>query len=450
MDRYETSALLDFINAVVWPTRTVRAVTTPAGESQIDVLGSWATATDLPLAWINGNRVTGSITWISPTRIQLPVTAAFGAQVIVYVSPGAGTGYLPRSGAVAMQGILNMANFKIQNLGSSVLGSDAMRRDEAEAIIASQLGANYLLKAGGTMTGNIFLPATAVGTLTNLQAVRKELVALLNGTQAFTARQLGVSTVDADPTNTLATKDFVLAKVAAVSPALALPTLGKTDFLTAGTFTSAFIVPAGVTVLWVQARGASGGGGGVADTETNPLGGVGGSGAVAYARLTVTPAATLDIIVGGGGGGGGYTALYGDGGGGGGGGGGMSSITGVNISVIAGGGGGGGGVSATGYGAGGVGGAGGVIGGRVSSGGVGGTAGSGGITQGGVGGAGGSSGGGASGNGGAGTVLVSGSATVNNLFQDYVHTVNTPTNGGSPIPPENSQNGASGSVTIRW
>ena len=436
MDRYESAALLDFVNAVVWPTRTLRVVTTGGGESQVDVnapVGGWNTTLDVPMAWINGNRVAAAVTWISGTRVQLPVTASLGQQIIIFITPGAGTGYLSRNGLVAMTGALDLGGFRAKKAGPSVEPDDLVRRDEVIAIAQALLGANYLLLTGGTMVGNIDLPTTPVGSLGANQAVRKSLVALLDASQAFTGKPTAPSTVDGDSGSVLVTKDWVSAKVAAVAPSLALPTMGKNEWLTPGTYTNAFTVPGGVTKLWVQVRGAGGGGGEPASSYANTETGRGGSGGVGYALISVTAGQQLTVVAGGGGGDGGGGGF---GNGGGGGGGGASKVIVGGISVIAGGGGGGGGQFGNG-GAGGVAGSGG------------GAAGSGGTEVGGVGGV------APSGVGGDGGVSISGA--VNNEIQDYVFTNNVMASGGQGGTTDNtpsitsvSKPGSNGSVVIRW
>jgi hypothetical protein len=261
MDRYEQAALYDFVATIVWPTRTVRLVTTGGGEQEFTVnapVGGWATATDAPMAWVNGSRVTGAITWVSGTRVSLPSTVAVGSQVIIYVHPGGGSGYLPRTGLAAMLGALDMANFQVKNLGASTAAHHAVRRDEVLAIVSQLVGGNYVLKAGDQMAGDLLLMA-ATGILDDASAVRRDMVALLDATQDFTGKIKGVTTEDADADTTLTTKDWVSGKVAADLADLRFPSRLWVR-TTPGTYTLA--IPAGVTQIFAHLRGGDGGGGG--------------------------------------------------------------------------------------------------------------------------------------------------------------------------------------------
>ena len=287
MDTYERAALADFVASVIWPSRTIRVTT--ASEQQFDILGTWVTATDAPLAWIDGQRVTGAITWVTPSRVQLPAAVAAGRQVVILVHPGAGSSYLPRNGLSAMLGNLAMGAFRITGLAPSVAADDAVRRDEVISIVSSLVGANYLLKSGGVMTGHINLPGTAPAAD---QAVRRDRVALLDGSQAFTAPQSGVAATAAAHLVTKAQLDAVSGS--------AVPA-GSTLLTTVGAQT--FTVPAGVTRINLLLVG--GGGAGGRGTNFNGLGGGGsgggGGGTVVAYRIPVTPAQVIAITVGQGG-----------------------------------------------------------------------------------------------------------------------------------------------------
>jgi hypothetical protein len=378
MDNYELAALADFVASVVWPSRTVAIAT--SNQTDFPVLGTWDTVNDVAIAWINGQRYAGAITWLSASEVELADPVAAGAQVIIYVSPGAGTGYLPRTGLAAMLGKLNMATFQIENLGASTQGHHAVRRDEVLALATSLLGANYLLKTGGQMAGGLLLRAANLITGAS-EAVRRDMVALLNGSQPFTGKQAGVSTVDGDAATTLTTKDFVLSKVASAA-ANYFPNQ-QAIYTTPGTYT--LDLPAGATRAWVYVKGANGGQGGESD---NPSGGAPGPGGKlgwsgGLWRGVMAVAGQLAIVVGGAGGTGANSTSGGDGGGGGGGGGGSRVQDGTNKVVGGGGGGGSGerGASGDASAYGGAGGAAATAGGLGGGSNAGGSAGSGGITE---------------------------------------------------------------------
>jgi hypothetical protein len=363
MDLAQRSALLDFLMTVVWPARTVQLVSA-ASQTVFAVRGVWDTAHDWPMAWINGNRVAATLT--GPSQVTLAVPAVRGQQVIVIVSPGSGSGYVPRSGASAMLGPFDFGGFRGRKLAPSVEHDDAVRRDEVDQLVMKLLGGNYVLKTGDEMTGPLLLPAAA-GLTDPKAAVRRDMVALLDGSQAFTGKQKGLATVAGDDALTLVTKGYVDGKVDAV---VSVPR-NKAVFST----------PAPTDYTWTNTTGRAvtmyalvrGGGGGCAYYLA-----AGGTGAVVLAGFTVPVGGSVVIRCGGGGKNGGYTSSYYQRGGGGGGSGSRIIVKGANgdiiATIVAGGGGGGGGTN-DGFGdvAGGAGG--------VAAGGVGGAAGIGGITD---------------------------------------------------------------------
>lgn len=370
MDRYEKAALLDFVASVVWPTRTVALVTAGGGQSTFNVnapAGGWDTVHDLAMAWINGQRVAGAITWVDGDTITLPVAAPQGSQVIIFVSPGAGTGYLARTGLAAMLGALDMGNFPIANLGASSQAHHAVRRDEVLSIVAQLVGGNYVAKAGDTMAGALLLAAD--DDTKPAAAVRRSLVALLDASQHFTGKIRAPSTEDADHAQTLTTKDWVEAYVQEQLANTQAPN-HELVFSTAGggyTFTVGTDCASTVRKLWVYAKGGKGGNGAVG---FNCGGGAGALGGVIAGSFRVVDDAVLNIVVGGNGANsvhpnfdGGKWPSPGAGGGGG------TQITTSTTSITAGGGGGGGGGKDTtnsgGSGNGGNGGAGGEPGAAV-------------------------------------------------------------------------------------
>jgi hypothetical protein len=339
MDRYEKAALLDFLLSTVWPTRTPALVTNPAGQATFTVRapdGGWATATDMPMAWINGQRVTGTITWVDGYTVTLPSPAPMGSQVVILINPGAGSGYLARSGALAMLGQLNMANFQIANLGASTLAHHAVRRDEVATLVAQLVGGNFVAKSGDTMAGELLQIAANLIT-SPAAAVRRDMVTLRDGTQGFTARVDGVATIDTDPITTLTTKGWVESYVQA-QLAAAQPPNNTATF--SGSGSHSWPVPSGVRKIWVYTKGARGGRGG--RYTASPDGdNIGGDGGVISGSIPVVPGAIIPIVVGPVGADGGDFWEERNGNGSGGGGGGASQVS-VGDQTITGGGGGGG------------------------------------------------------------------------------------------------------------
>ena len=318
--------------------------------------------------------------------------------------------------------------------------------------IATTLGVTFLrIDGGNNMLANLKVgdgttnykiinqaPGTAVTDGVNLGQV-----ALLNGSQNFSADIHGVATTGGSTSTTLATKSYVDSSVASIHNEL------PTTFVGPFTSSSTFTVPANIYSVWAYIKGGGGGGGGGA---TSKIGGNGASGGTAFARFAVTPGTVVTYTVGGGGGGGGSQggSTYA---GGGGGGGGATTVTASGISLIAGGGGGGsgGGTSPENGGAGGAGGAAGTV---STSGAAAGTAGSGGTTNGGTGGS--TAVGSVNGNAGSSPTgyTVSGATTLVNpyVYQEVSITSYgvggigaVATSGGSSVP---GTSGSSGAVVI--
>jgi len=451
MNASEKAALIDFVDSVVWPGRTVR--TTTASEDDFNLTAAWNVTYDLPNVWVNGNKYTGAVTWNSSTSIHTATAIPAGSLVVILVYPGSGANYLARTpGSAGMNGNLPLGGNRVTGLGASVDPSDAVRRDEVEEIAEALIGANYLLKSGGTMTGAITLAGNASSAL---HAVPKQQVALLDGSQAFTAPQSGVT-----PTTSahLATKDYVDSQVSAVVGG-SLPPNRKVSYTTPGQVDLTGLVAG--TKYWAQVIGGSGGPGGHG-LQLIP-GGDGGPGAVEEFAFVLS-GTTMTIITGGGG----YKGLdnggSGTGGAGGGGGGAASQIINGSTILTAGGGGGGGGGHSEGAPGenGGNGGAGGTDGQSSAS--AGGTAGTGGTlgdktANGGVGGSGGD-GSTAPTSGGAGTASSVPSSILSQYNEDWAFPVTSPPavglakinsadNGGAGIT-RTATDGGHGSVTLRW
>lgn len=113
------------------------------------------------------------------------------------------------------------------------------------------------------------------------------------------------SAQDAQDNGDIATllANFITGVEAVVTAALAAKTKNQGVFTANGTF----VVPAGVTTVFVRAWGAGGGGSGGA-------GGSGGGGSYAEGYVTVTPGASIAVTVGGGGAGASSAAAAGNGG----------------------------------------------------------------------------------------------------------------------------------------
>jgi hypothetical protein len=116
------------------------------------------------------------------------------------------------------------------------------------------------------------------------------------GSLAVTGKAISSSTVDSDPGNTLVTKDYLDARLAALSPAApSVPTVTTWD--SPGTYT--YVVPAGVTSITVTGTGAGGGG---FNKGSNPEGAWfysgSGAGGVIDQTVSVTPGELLTVIVG--------------------------------------------------------------------------------------------------------------------------------------------------------
>jgi hypothetical protein len=450
MDIREKAALLDFINTVVWPGRTVRRVSTPAGEDTFTLNSSWNSDYDTPMAWIDGNRVTGQITWddITPvvynsgedneytvymsSTVVLPDIVPYNKQVVILISPGSGANYIPRDPQdSSLLGDLDCGGKRLKKIHASVDPDDAIQRQEVLAIIAAEIGAHYVLKAGDTMEGTLGVAAaTEAG-----HAVRMDQVPLLDGTQPFTSEQGGV---DATTDTGLVTKGQMDTAIAGA--AVGLPNR-KRVWSTPGVGFSWDPPITGKAVARL-ASGAGGGGGG--RTNQPYVAGAGANGTVAIVGLDVVVGTPVVIDVGGGGYGGVACGDEGIGGPGGGGGGSATRVTaGTQVATVGGGGGGGcayyedAGVETGAGGPGGTkgqdsakpGGAAGTLGAGTAEGGAGGAA--------------------KGGNGVAGTAVIA-PALDSEYDQSWAFPVTTPPTGGAAVVNENGANGGHGSVEIRW
>jgi len=138
--------------------------------------------------------------------------------------------------------------------------------------------------------GNVSAPVTVSATN------QEKAGGLWLGSLGITGKAVSSSTVDGDPGNTLVTKDYLDARLAALAPvAPTTPTVTTWD--TPGTYT--YVVPSGVTSISVTGTGAGGGGFNKGD---NPEGawfysGSGGGGTIDQS-VAVTSGESLTVIVG--------------------------------------------------------------------------------------------------------------------------------------------------------
>jgi hypothetical protein len=113
---------------------------------------------------------------------------------------------------------MNMGGHRIGGLAPSAASNDAVRRDEVQALATAGGDADYLRRDGANSATNDLnigghkLTAVAAGTNAT-DAVNKSQVALLDGTQPFTAVIGGVTPTD--PAH-LATKGYVDAQVSGI------------------------------------------------------------------------------------------------------------------------------------------------------------------------------------------------------------------------------------------
>ena len=139
--------------------------------------------------------------------------------------------------------------------------------------------------------GNVSAPITVSATN------QEKTGGLWLGSLGITGKAVSSSTVDSDPNNTLVTKDYLDARLAALAPATpTTPTVTTWD--TPGTYS--YVVPSGVTSITVT---GTGGGGSGFSMGPNPGGswfysGSGGGGVIDQS-VAVTPDETLTVVVGG-------------------------------------------------------------------------------------------------------------------------------------------------------
>jgi hypothetical protein len=108
---------------------------------------------DVPFVWVNGVRkLQTDVSWVDANTVRLADAPGLGKNVKILVGIGGNSGYLLRSGTLAMTGDLDMGGNIIKNCGVGSEDDDVAIRDELDF---SGLSAIYLTKAGGTMTGTL-------------------------------------------------------------------------------------------------------------------------------------------------------------------------------------------------------------------------------------------------------------------------------------------------------
>ena len=348
MDRRELAAITDFVLTVIWPSRTYATVTAGGGQTVFPIIGTWNTTYDTPMVWVNGNRYTGTATLTGASQVTLSTSQPLGTQVIILVTPGSGTGYLPRNPAgAAMLGSLNMGNLRITDLANAVNPTDAVPYQQITDIVNTLLGGNYVLKAGSDMSGNLGLPVPApladeggsdvTGTPLTKAARRNEVVRkAVIGTQTLTGKLATPETVDGDGDTILTTKKWVLRRFQSI----AFPDTEVRLIPGATSWTNPHAIDL-VVYLYLAAGG--GGGGGRRSDALYGQGMDGGRGAKRIKRIVIPASAIVPVVIGGGGGGGSGPTGGDFRTGGGGGGGGSTKITIDGVDYVVGGGAGGGG-----------------------------------------------------------------------------------------------------------
>lgn len=259
---FTREVLVDFVASVIWPAMTVHTATT--AQTDFDLPNSWDTGNDTILAWKNGARQSG-MTWVDADTVQLAAPCAADDVVHILITPGGGTNYLPRTGLAAMLGNLLMGGFQVTGLGASTQNDHAVRRDEVEALALASGNSSYLRRDGTNWPpvadlalGNRKLTGLGAATAAG-DAVRRDLVALLDGSQPFTAPVGGVTPTDAAH---LATKGYVDATAAGTQRGVFLTrqTSGPADIIPLGNGQFRWRCPDGVTTM--RFHGIGGGGGG--------------------------------------------------------------------------------------------------------------------------------------------------------------------------------------------
>jgi hypothetical protein len=185
-------------------------------------------------------------------------------------SGGAGAIFDVYTGAT----LVSSMELKVNNAGLTVISSGTT-------------GSRTAFFSDNGTTTTLAHPVEIQPPATGTQAVPKNLVALLDGSQAFTGIQQGITPVAADPDTTLTTKVYVANQIAAhvINP--------LTNFVLFDSVISSYSwpVPAGISIVIVEAWGGGSGG--------NPTDG-GGAGGYAKRFVNTTGVTNLVITVGAG------------------------------------------------------------------------------------------------------------------------------------------------------
>jgi hypothetical protein len=274
-NRFEWQIILDFVENVIWPAFDRFAAT--AAQTTFTMSKAWNVTYDTPLVYVNGLLRTTGTTWGSTTTIVISPAAVAGDHVAIIIRPGAGAGYVPRTGG-QLGSDLDANDWRVINLQAASLGHHAVRKDQVEGLATAAGDANYLRRDGTNWPPTVDL---AMGGKT------------FNGLPAAAAATQPVikSQLDALDVATDGRLDVLEAALSGIASPGSLTLITPT--------TSTWTVPAGINTVMAILCGGGGGGGGTDDNISG--GGGGGAGAVRSALARVTPGAVITYTVGVGG-----------------------------------------------------------------------------------------------------------------------------------------------------
>jgi hypothetical protein len=212
------------------------------------------------------------------------------------------TNAILRTGAVTFTGNQPMGGFKLTGLGAGTAGTNDSARmaDITASALQSALGAylssTFLALSGGTMSGAIAMGTnkiTGAGNGTNPQDVvtkaQLDLKLSLTGGTMSGAIAMGNTKITGLADGALDADAINLAQARGLATSFST----FTEYAVAGANT--FVVPAGITKIFVEAWG---GGGGASSAGNATVAYGGGGGGYATGTMTVVPTETLTLAIG--------------------------------------------------------------------------------------------------------------------------------------------------------
>lgn len=144
----QRAAIVDVVQNLLWPG--MYRYMAQAGQTDFILPVSWTPGASTPLAYVNGNRRASGVSQPDGTTVRLATAAAAGDEVLVLMVPGAGSGFLPRSGG-SLLSHLDGNGFRLEDIGDPSAAQDAVTKAYLELYVGNVIGGTGgFLKLDGT------------------------------------------------------------------------------------------------------------------------------------------------------------------------------------------------------------------------------------------------------------------------------------------------------------